>query len=76
MAAFLTETQRTSLYQAYELLAKSYVTEQQGIPEDVAKKLARIASDLGFSEPNILLQLRDRPIKTILAGIIYLNDNA
>ena len=76
MAAFLTATQLAKLTEAYTLLANSYVTEQQGINEAVAKKLAVIAADLGFSEPNILLQLRDRPIKTILAGIIYLNAHA
>jgi len=76
MAAFLTAAQRTALVDAYNLLAKSYVTEQQGIPEAVAKKIAKLASDFGFQEPNVLLQLRDRPIKTILQGIIYLNDNA
>lgn len=74
--AFLTETQRIAIEDAYNLLAKSYVTEQQGIPEDVAKRLVRVAVDLGFSEPKALLQLRDRPIKTILQGILYLNSNS
>ena len=76
MAAFLTDAQRAAIDEAYTLLKDSNVTERQGINEDVARRLAKIAADLGFEEPQILTQLRDRPIKTILQGVLYLNDNA
>jgi len=73
--AFLTAQQRQDLTDAYNLLKNSYVTEQQGIPEDVAKRIARIAAVFGFSEPNVLLFLRDRPVWTILTGLDYVMDS-
>ncbi|MHC4154401.1 MAG: hypothetical protein ACYST6_05700 [Planctomycetota bacterium] len=75
--ALFTAAQRAHLDRAQTLLAKSYVAEQASIPEDVANSLVKIAVVLGSenNEPNLRRKLKSRPIRTLLEGIQWLDDN-